>query len=82
MTLLDEYDSKLEATDWKVYVDDHKNGLNIWTKTATNGLKAMKAEAIIENSNYDIYNCLGDKKYRKDYDETYDDSYNIQRIGD
>ena len=82
MTLLDEYDQKMESSGWKVSTEDKKAGLTIWQRTSESGLKAMKAESMVNFSTIDLFKTLGNAKYRRDYDEVYDGGHNIERIGD
>ena len=39
----EKYDEKLDHPDWKVSVDDKKDGLTIWVRTTPDGYNAVKA---------------------------------------
>ncbi len=38
-----QYLSKLDLPEWKISVEDKKDGLNIWVRTTPEGLNAVKA---------------------------------------
>lgn len=40
----------------------------------------MRAEAIIDRSPDEVFRIIGNLKFRKDYDDTYDDGYALQAI--
>lgn len=78
----DQYKIRLEKTDWKVLLEDKKDGLIVWQRTSEEGLKAMKAQAIIDWSPQDVFRVIGDSAYRKDYDAVYDEGRILQKIAD
>ena len=57
----------LSLPDWKIISEDKKVGLTIWQRNQ-GGLKAMKAEAIIDRKADEIFRVIGDLDTRKDYD--------------
>lgn len=65
--------------DWKIITDDKKVGLKIWQRNE-GGLKAMKAEGIIDKKPEDVFKVIVDLTIRKDYDETYDDGYALEKV--
>lgn len=65
--------------DWKTIIEDKKAGLMIWQRNE-GGLKAMKAEAIIDRSVDEIFTVIGDIVTRKDYDATYDDGWALEKV--
>ena len=81
-TFYDKYVGALTLPDWKVITEDKKVGLTIWQRSDSRGLKAMKAEAYIDRSPEEIFRYIGDLSYRKDYDDTYDDGYALDKIAD
>jgi hypothetical protein len=38
-----QYEEKLDHPDWKISVDDKKDGLTIWVRTTPEGFNAVKA---------------------------------------
>jgi len=38
-----QYEERLDHPDWKVSVDDKKEGLTIWVRTTSEGFNAVKA---------------------------------------
>lgn len=79
MGFYEAYMNGLEKPDWKVITDDKKVGLTIWQRTE-NGLKAMKAQAVIDKTADDVFKVIGDIKTRKDYDATYDDGWALEKV--
>lgn len=79
LSFYDKYVDGLALPDWKVITDDKKAGLTIWQRNQ-GGLKAMKAEAIIDSTADEIFKVIGDPTQRKDYDETYDDGWALEKI--
>eukprot|EP00347_Sterkiella_histriomuscorum_P015762 403355775 len=75
----DKYVAALDLPDWKICVDDNKNGLKVWQRNQ-GGLKAMKAEAIIDRCPDEVFRIIGDLSLRKEYDDTYDDGYALDLI--
>jgi hypothetical protein len=70
----------LALPDWKVLTDDKKAGLRIWQRSAGGGLKAMRAEAVINRRPEAVFSVIGDLALRKDYDETYDDGWALDKV--
>ena len=75
----DEYMRGWDKPDWKAITEDKKAGLMVWQRNE-GGLKAMKAEAVIERPVDDIFRVIGDLATRKDYDATYDDGWALDKI--
>jgi preprotein translocase subunit SecA len=46
----DEFEKKLILNDWKVSVDDKKEGLTVWVRTTTDGLNSVKAQGVVNYS--------------------------------
>eukprot|EP00347_Sterkiella_histriomuscorum_P015068 403358431 len=78
----DDYERQITLAEWKSLVEDKKEGLNIWQRTNSNGLKCMKAVAVIERSPEQIIKVIGDSKYRNDYDPVYDYSTFLEKVAD
>ena len=45
-----DVDAMFNHPDWKVLVDDKKEGLMVWSKTSSSGLNCLKASGVIEFS--------------------------------
>jgi hypothetical protein len=69
-----QYEERLEHPDWKVSVDDKKDGLTIWVRTTSDGFNAVKAQGIINHSPEQIFVTIGNGDNKKLFDDTYDDA--------
>jgi hypothetical protein len=50
--------------EWKVSVDDKKDGIKIWQRTTETGCNAMKAEGIIEHNMLSVFKLIGHNDYK------------------
>jgi hypothetical protein len=78
----DEFEKKLPLDDWKVSVDDKKDGLTVWVRTTPDGLNAVKAQGIVNYSPDQIFTVLADVNYKKLYDDAFDEGKNFEKIAD
>ena len=76
------YERQLSLPTWKPLTDDTKVGLKIWQRSTDLGLKAMKAQAIIDRPAHQIIKVIGDSNYRTDYDPVYDHSNYLMKVAD
>lgn len=76
------YETKLAFDDWKITIDDKKAGLVIWQRTTDEGLKAMKAQAILDYNSLDLFHTLTNVNYRNDFDKVYESGSTIAKIAD
>ena len=60
MNLMNEFDDLFALNDWRMSFDDNKHRLKIWQRRSESGLKAMKAESILDYRPIDIFRALGD----------------------
>jgi hypothetical protein len=77
-----EYEKKLPHPDWKVCVDDKKEGLTVWVRTTAEGTNAVKAQGLVNFSPEQIFTVIGDANNKKLYDDSYDEGKNIEKIAD
>ena len=68
----DKLDAIFASDGWDLMTDDTKLGVIIHSKIAKSGLTCMKACGYVDYSPMQIFKVIGDDKYRKDYDETFD----------
>ena len=80
--MIDVYNKKAVEPDWKVSIDDKKDGLTIWQKVTPDGLNAIMATAIINKPMLTCFKLMTNDAYRTQYDATYDEGRVIDRIGD
>ena len=77
-----EFEDKIPHPDWKVSVDDKKEGLMVWVRTTPDGLNAVKAQGVVNFSPDQIFMVIGDGSKKKLYDETFDEGRNFEKIAD
>ena len=82
MDAKNEFERKIPLSDWKVSVDDKKEGLTVWVRTTDEGLNAVKAQGVINFSPDQIFMIIGDASYKKLYDDTFDEGRNFEKIAD
>jgi hypothetical protein len=51
-------------------------------RTTDEGLNAVKAQGVVNFSPDHIFMILGDAKYKKLYDDTFDEGRNFEKIAD
>lgn len=54
-----QYDEKLNHPDWKLTVEDKKEGLNIYVRTTPDGYNAVKATGVINHPAEHIFITIG-----------------------
>ena len=69
-----QFEERLDHTDWKVSVEDKKEGLTIWVRTTSDGLNAVKAQGIINHPPEHIFMTIGNVDNKKLFDDTFDEA--------
>lgn len=77
-----KYEEKLDHPDWKISVEDKKDGLTIWVRTTPEGLNAVKAQGIINNTPDHIFFTITNGDQKKIFDSTFDEAKNLEKIAD
>ena len=77
-----QYEERLDHPDWKVLVDDKKDGLTIWVRITSDGFNAIKAQGIINDTPEHIFVTIGNGDNKKLFDDTYEDALNVEKIAD
>ena len=78
----EEFEQKLPLPDWKVSVDDKKEGLMVWVRTTAEGLNGVKAQGIVNFSPDQIFMVIGDARNKKSYDDAFDEGANFEKVAD
>jgi hypothetical protein len=60
-----KFDEKLDHPDWKVSVEDKKEGLTIWVRTLPDNVNGVKAQGIINHSPEHIFVTIGNVENKK-----------------
>ena len=68
-------------SDWKVCNENKKEGITVWQRNSQLG-NSVKAEGVINWPADLIFLILGDERYKKDYDENFDEGFLIEKFAD
>lgn len=61
--MVDEFDKRWESPEWKLNIDDKKEGVIIHMKPIIDNISSVKSTACIDRTPMDVFRVLGNDTY-------------------